>query len=289
MFTPKNVFGSKSFFVSTHATSLKQSIHYTHRQKHSLNWSHQQTGFTMLELVVVVAILAIIASAAIMSFGNTASDAQEQTARFSMKQIAGAIEAYYEDNKNNPAALTPPSRQSPADLAFLFNQTDASAADWSADYRQGWRGPYIKQAQYMYVDIGEDLRADGSSDDVNSEPGDPTTGLELPNIIAIADPYDHEPTSGNFFEWQKRLNTSDPDADFEPLDTFGRPYLVIDLAHMSSQASAPGVPRVVSLGPNGIYEPINCDYSETNTSAPDYCSHDVLCHSDGDDLVLCLR
>jgi prepilin-type N-terminal cleavage/methylation domain-containing protein len=245
-----------------------------------------EKGFTMLELVVVVAILAIVASAAIMSFGNTTSDAQEQTTRYSLKQIAGAVEAYYEDNKIN---FPPPGRESPADLAFLFNQADASAADWSADYRQGWRGPYLKQAQYMYVDIGNDLRVDGRSEDVISEPGDPTTGLELSNLIAIADPYDHEPTPANYFEWQKRLDTSDPDADFEPLDTFGRPYLIIDLLHMSSQALAPGVPRVVSLGPNGIYEPIDCDYSETNTTAPDYCSHDVLCNSDGDDLVLCLR
>lgn len=308
MRTDKNVFAQKSFFVSAFVVSAKAA------SQPSPFRTRPQAGFTMLELVVVVAILAVIASAAIMSFGNTASDAQIETARYSMKQIAGAVEAYYEDNKNHPNALSPSTRFSPADLGFLFDASQAeNAPAWNPDYRQGWRGPYLKQAQYMYVDIGDDLMLDGSSRDDSSIFGLPHflsgSGNEFSNMIAVADPYEHFPvddgiprssgpckTNDCLFEWQKRIDQDNPlsddaDGDGNPdtLSKFGRPYLIIDLLHMNSDASGAGVPRIVSLGANGIYEPLDCDYSEDDPLDADYCSHDVLCDSAGDDLVLCLR
>ena len=200
-----------------------------------------------------------------------------------MKQIAQAVEAFYSDNKNI-SVVFPPNRVTPADLGFLFNKVDASEAEWSVDYRQGWRGPYLKQAQYMYVDIGDDLSPDGSSDSVPSEPGDPANGSELSNVVALPDAYDHSPDSNNFFEWQQRLNLSDLDADLDTLDIMGRPFLLIDLAYLNSNKSGAGIPRIISLGPNGIYEPIDCDYSSDTA-----CTRNELCHSSGDDLVLCLR
>ncbi len=302
----KNVFTTESFFVNPADTPLSDKKSLPSFQP---RYQPTQAGFTMLELVVVVAILAIVASTALMSFGNTASDAQHQTARYSMKQIANAVEAYYEDNKNNPVALSPPDRESPADLGFLFNQLDASAADWSPDYRQGWRGPYLKQSQYMYVDVGGDMTVDGASRDNNSLTGElnlvaTTAPAVINNVIALSDPYEHFPvdegvsranapcsTNDCFFEWQTQIDPLDVESDDfngdglnDSLDKFGRPYLVIDLAHMSPTATGDGVPRVVSLGANGIYEPQFCDYS-TNGD----CTHDILCNSDGDDLVLCLR
>lgn len=272
----KNVFVVKSLFVKPMPNRI----------------SKPQSGFTLLELMVVVAILVVIAGAAIMSFGNTASDAQHQITRLQLKQLAAAVEAYYQDNQNNPVALTPPGRESPADLAFLFNLKDASAAEWSPDYRQGWRGPYLKQAQVFYVDIGDDLRADGSSladSDIHGNPGK-VDGGELSNLLALPDPYTAEPLANGVFQWQKTFDPDNP-LDVDDLTQLGRPYLLIDLAYMNSKKNktSSGIPRVISLGPNGIYEPRSCDHNQTEKDKPNYCDHDVLCQSAGDDLVLCLR
>lgn len=289
----KNVFALKNLFVKLVTLSFVTGRGSDVTQPYQL----QQRGFTMLELVVVVAILAIVAGAAIMRFGNTTDDAQLQTARYSMKQIAEAVETYYADNKNNSVSLTPPGRKSPADLAFLFNQNDASAADWSTDYRQGWRGPYLKQAQFFYVDIGDDLKLDGSSKNDASQPGQPNLISDIPHddVVAIPDTYSHYPVFNGvpksssdcgphnqpncLFEWYKASGDLS-----SRLVKMGRPYLLFDLDHLSSRTPGDGVPRIVSLGPNGIYEPQDCDYTLDGD-----CTHDILCHSDGDDLVLCLR
>ncbi|WP_289284073.1 MULTISPECIES: type II secretion system protein [unclassified Methylophaga] len=248
----------------------------------------KQSGFTMLELVIVVAIMAIVAGSAIMSFGNTASDAQLQTTRYSMKQIAQAVEAFYSDNKNI-SVVFPPNRVTPADLDFLFNKVDVSEAEWSVDYRQGWRGPYLKQAQYMYVDIGDDLKTNGSGypQIIDSNPHEA--------ILAIPDSYEHYPvvdgvsksfndcpvinTSDCLFEWYSQASNADT-----RINKMGRPFLLFDLDFMNSRIPGDGIPRIVSLGPNGIYEPMSCDRSIDGD-----CTRDKLCGSSGDDLVLCLR
>jgi len=253
-----------------------------------------QSGFTLLEMLVVAALLLVIAGGVVTSFRDVGSDATEQAARYQMQQLGKAIEAYYSDTG------VIPSRDTPTDLSFLFVKP-ASAADWSIDYRRGWRGPYLSGHKYLYVDIGDDLAANGTSVDDSSSAGEPNLiasgGDVIESVIAIADPFDHYPvdngvsrsrdgcyTSDCLFEWRKI-----EDDDSSRLDRFGRPYLAIDLELLQDNTIKPGAARLVSLGSNGVYEPNSCDYAETDDEEDDYCSKDLLCSSSGDDIVLCLR
>lgn len=255
-----------------------------------------QSGFTLLEMLVVAALLLVVAGGVVTSFRDVGSDASEQATRFQMQQLGEAIEAYYADNGFVPSS---PNRITPADLSFLFIKP-ASAADWSLDYRRGWRGPYLSGHKYLYVDIGDDLTVNGTSEDDSSIHGEPNLiaagGDVIESVIAIADPFEHYPVDDGvdrstdgcntvdcLFEWRKIKD------DANPLTRFGRPYLAIDLEHLQDSSTAPGAARLVSLGSNGIYEPNDCDYSETDDTDPDFCHQDLLCSSSGDDIVLCLR
>lgn len=217
-----------------------------------------QHGFTMLELMVVVAILAVIAGSAVMAFRDVEPSAQNDVTRFEMSQIAGAIDAYLRDGNKWPD-FDAGERYAPADLTFLFEQGDN--ADWSIDYRRGWRGPYLQHAREE-AEIGNGL-------DINGE-GDPLSGA-LEVHLTVTDPF---------------INHNNP----------GRPYQLLE---EDFESPAGQLKRIVSLGQNGVYE-LPCDEDAASLD-DEFCSRNRLCTSGPiadstipslqkrDDLVLCLR
>lgn len=219
---------------------------------------HPQCGFTMLELMVVVAILAVIAGSAVMAFRDVEPNAQNDVTRFEMSQIAGAIDAYLRDGNKWPD-FEAGDRYAPADLTFLFEQGEN--ADWSVDYRRGWRGPYLQRASEE-AEIGNGLDSKGE--------GDPLSGAVEVHLTVI-DPF---------------INHKNP----------GRPYQLLEKDFESSPGD---LKRIVSLGENGIYE-LPCDV-DANSLQAEFCSRNRLCTSGPiadstlpslqkrDDLVLCLR
>lgn len=233
----------------------------------------KQSGFTMLELVIVVAIMAIVAGSAIMSFGNTESDAEYQTTNYTLRQLASAVDRYLSDGNTLPELG--PDIESPADIDFLINKPFGS--DWNPDYRLGWRGPYIKGYKLFYVDVGTDLEADGSSS--------PTSGsvTTIPTL-ALPDAFSHQSVSP-YYLWYK-----DADGNIDIDSKIGRPFLIL-----SKDLDDGSLYRIVSLGENGTYEHA-CDYSESDTDDDNYCSRETLCSSGAtlfnpqrDDLVLCFH
>lgn len=233
----------------------------------------KQSGFTMLELVIVVAIMAIVAGSAIMSFGNTQSDAEYQTTNYTLRQLASAVDRYLSDGNTLPELGD--EIESPADIDFLI--TKPFGSDWNPDYRVGWRGPYIKGYKLFYVDVGTDLEADGSSS--------PTSGsVTTVPTLALPDAFSHQPVSP-YYLWYK-----DADGNIDIDSKIGRPFLIL-----SEDINDLSLYRIVSLGENGTYEHA-CDYSESNASHQNYCTREMLCSSGStlfnpqrDDLVLCFH
>ena len=71
-----------------------------------MNRLESQRGFTLLEMMVVVAIIAILAGILIPNFTRARAQAQTAACIGNMKTIATALELYYSDKQLYPVATT---------------------------------------------------------------------------------------------------------------------------------------------------------------------------------------
>ncbi len=192
-----------------------------------------QNGFTLLELMVVVAVMAVVSAAVVLNSSSSQEYSEDMAVRTEMEQLRQAVVRFFRDQNSYAAA-------SPADIAFLFEP--GTNDSWDPDYRTGWRGPYIKGGDLSYrtpcVSIGDGLKLDGD--------GDPENG-NIGRVIANPDPFAY-PASGNVFIWTLRegsICNSNPE-----IERLGRPYYFFDL---NTYNSAFSIARIVSSGPNGVY------------------------------------
>ncbi|MBV1883665.1 MAG: type II secretion system GspH family protein [Pseudomonadales bacterium] len=237
-------------------------------------------GFTLLEMVGVVLIMASVAGSMLMSFGGGENSIQQNTlnglAHHEMAQIKKALLQFRNDTGNFPSITNP------VDFSLLFDTTDL----WNIDTNRGRRGPYLNNDGEGYTDIGNNIQSDGS--------GDPAVGAAINDVESIADPFLQFPVAAGSYlrcgenatnsncllDWRIRAADYDEDGDVDAADNFdpdlyamprqGRPYMLFDLNNQSAA-------RVVSMGPNGRYE------STTTTD----CKQNSP--TGGDDLILCLR
>ena len=213
--------------------------------------SRLATGFTLLELIIVVAILATLAGGVVLMVGQTEEITQGQIGLVEMSEIREAIVQFKRDTgylpkqgpfdlTTNGGAVPPPVEgedwfNSPANFSQLFQNplanTGHSLASWNPDTKRGWRGPYLTTSGEGRVDVGSNLNLDGS--------GDPQAGSLLNDVFGIADPFYSSP-KGSYFVW-----ATNPTAP--PYSRFGRPYFVFDL-HDPQKA------RIVGMGPNRQYD-----------------------------------
>jgi len=239
---------------------------------------HSQQGFTLLELLVVVGILAVIAGSTIFANRTQTIDNAKVTAAITeMQNIRHALLQYKTDNFEFP------EQDSPADFYYLF-QNDKDEDDtpdipvWDHDYQAGWRGPYLSSGDSGLVDIGDNLDIDGSGKPyiINTSTMELQRGIPDPfSFKAVANgeekpsastPCDDSPNANNkcLLDW-RMVGQADND---DPFQQKGRPYLAFDL-DVREKA------RIVSMGPNGKYD----------IGAVTHCSSYV---NTTDDLILCL-
>ena len=223
------------------------------------------TGFTLLELLVVLLIIAVVAGGAVMLSENVDSHAQESLVQNEIREVRAAILRFEQDTgflpKMGPFAWkfvgghTNSSKdrtwfESPANFSQLFREPCDALGNpvlpWSVDRGRGWRGPYLRQDGEGYVDISDDLQLDGTGNPVG-------TGIPpLLRIPAVADPFDHPPVKVAevwYLAWHLEPVHSAVGANqiTDALDRHGRPYFLFDL---NDRRNA----RLVSCGLNGKYE-----------------------------------
>ncbi len=207
------------------------------------NFQHQrknQQGFSLLELMLVVGILAVIGGAMVASFGSVDTDSKDQIARHEILELKKALLQFRQDLGHFPDM----TGLSPADFSGLLEQ--GAEDSWDIDRGRGWRGPYVSRFGEGLLDIGDDLGLDGT--------GQPDAGSVLTNIAAIADPYQHK-AIGSYLQWQSRSG--------EVYEKWGRPYLLFNLEDDNKA-------RIVSMGKDGVYAGNNAsDICSANTNSDD--------------------
>lgn len=184
----------------------------------------QNAGFTLIEVMLVVAVLAAIAGGAILALTGTKEEVDIQLARSEMMTIKEAILKFKQDTgylpkqgpfdlelsgsgavllnsilSSRPGADTTDKTNwfySPANFSQLFDQPQLNPThplkdltQWNPDTRRGWRGPYLSQFGEGLVDIGggalPGLQPTGA--------GIPTDGTIVRDLRGIADPFISEP------------------------------------------------------------------------------------------------
>lgn len=65
---------------------------------------HRQDGLTLLELLIVIAILGVLAAILIPNFLRSRASALLATCQLDLRNIAAALDLYYNENQNYPAA-----------------------------------------------------------------------------------------------------------------------------------------------------------------------------------------
>jgi prepilin-type N-terminal cleavage/methylation domain-containing protein len=233
--------------------------------------SFKQRGFTMLELLLVLSLLAMIATLAVSSMENTGEDVADQLARSEMHAIREALLQFKRDtgyfpNSGNAActAITQPANKSfvPADLwqawcahsaNFWMLFENPGLEEWNPDLARGWRGPYLNQ-------VGDGLLTVPVTYPASASDSTPV----LTGVRAIADPLQ---LNSDVLVWQ-------PSQSAGKNRRWGRPYLLI-------HADSVGPARLVWTGKDGEFNGHNL----TNGCEPNNQYVDEF----SADLVLCLH
>jgi general secretion pathway protein G len=123
--------------------------------------SSRRRGFTLIEILVVIVVIAILASLVAPNIFQNAGAAKDATARSQIEMLGAALDAYRLDNgKYPPTALGLDAlNQKPA---------DESAANWRGPYLRKavpldpWRHPYRYKAPGEVNPTGYDLLSYGA-------------------------------------------------------------------------------------------------------------------------------
>ena len=101
------------------------------------------TGFTLIEIMVVIAIIALLASVVLVTLAAAKQKSRDAKRLADVRQLASAMELYFNDNTSFPATLGPltptyikslPTYPSPVDTPCIANNSTYSYTGSSNTY-----------------------------------------------------------------------------------------------------------------------------------------------------------
>ena len=115
----------------------------------------KRTGFTLIEMMIVIVVIAILVGVLLPQFRGTQDEASEQRGRSEMRTIATAIESYYIHNSNAlPANLTALTSATPRILNKVPDDPFNATAGTDYQYAKDTNGVY-----YVVWSVGRDRTA----------------------------------------------------------------------------------------------------------------------------------
>jgi general secretion pathway protein G len=127
-----------------------------------------EQGFTLVEVMIVVIILAILAGVAMVSFGGLDKQAKDARARADMRAIATALKGYKAMTGSWPAALTPDLTTTVAPYTALIDSIP--------------NDPWSPANPYTYQD---DPGITGAKDLISAGPDGITGGASTDDITMV--------------------------------------------------------------------------------------------------------
>lgn len=233
-------------------------------------------GFTLLELLVVVAIMAVVAGSVVMVLGRTEEQANVHITQSEITELKKAYLRFRKDTgyfpKQGPFALSPSGLIKPDDPShwptFLSGKSPQERATWfhsPANHYQLLGLIYaVPDNQGPLAGTGHPLRTFdpdtargwngpylgragngflriGSALNPDGS-GSPVAGTPIKDVVGVADPFALPPV-GSEAHLQWRPQPNGPATEYA---RWGRPYFAFGL-HDPNQA------RLVGTGPNGTY------------------------------------
>jgi len=111
--------------------------------------STRQTGFTLVELLIVVIILGILAAIVLPQFTSTTDDARLSALDSNLSSLRSAVELYYQQHGAYPSATGDGTNAANSVGAFtsqLTQYTNATGGVANAKDATHIYGPYLKKA-----------------------------------------------------------------------------------------------------------------------------------------------
>jgi general secretion pathway protein G len=134
---------------------------------------YPDAGFTLLELLIVIAILSLLAVIGTLQLSGYLGHARTDTARLQLDQLSTALDLYRVDIRRLPT-----------------NEEGLRALLEKPDGVENWRGPYLKKSQaivdpwgrlFIYRRPGEHGEYDLSSFGADGRPGGTGEDLDVSN------------------------------------------------------------------------------------------------------------
>jgi prepilin-type N-terminal cleavage/methylation domain-containing protein len=264
------------------------------------------SGFTLLELIVVVAILAAIAGIGTMAMRNIISDSAIDVARAEMQQISRAVTKFKQDTGyyigRGPFALLDSNSDGSADIncnaCTIASCPSSGALDPNSVVNQTWLENPVNFTQLLsepiycanhpmknvmqastfnansrgwngpYMISSEGVVSLQTVPNIEFAIGNLTPGNVIEDIPSLSDPFERANNSDYSFNWL----TSTAGA---VANSSGSPYMLF-----VQEIDSRDVPRLVSAGNDGEYAGVNSGGSPT---LEQWCSPIPT----SDDIVLC--
>lgn len=144
-------------------TTKRFCHHKINDQKIKLSIAQYAKGFSLIELLAVVLVLAILSTIALTAFDGVDDEAALQLTKTEMTELAKAVRRFKQDTGHYPDEANLIDEEKKLALLHYCQDGDATKVsgtdisydinckDWDKNASLGWRGPYIESDGYVEV------------------------------------------------------------------------------------------------------------------------------------------